>query len=73
MTGFSGVMSVADAGADTGADGEEGTLHSGGRDMEEHSLTLGAHLLMWGFPLALVVFVIAESVHDRLSSKDHTP
>jgi hypothetical protein len=40
--------------------------------MEEHSLTLGAHLLLWGFPLALVVFVIAESVHDRLSSKDHS-
>ena len=43
-----------------------------GRDMEEHSLTLGAHLLLWGFPLALVVLVVAESVHDRLSRKDQT-
>ena len=33
--------------------------------MEEHSLTLGAHLLLWVFPLVLVVLVIAEDLHDR--------
>ncbi len=32
--------------------------------MEEHSLTLGAHLLLWGFPLVLVIFVVAESLLD---------
>ena len=32
--------------------------------MEEYSMTLGAHLLLWAFPLALVVFVVAESLLD---------
>jgi hypothetical protein len=32
--------------------------------MEEYSLTLGAHLLLWVFPLALVVLVIAENYFD---------
>jgi len=32
--------------------------------MEEHSLTLGAHLLLWGFPLALIIFVVAENLLD---------
>ena len=36
--------------------------------MEEHSLTLGAHLLLWVFPLVLVVLVIAEDLHDRFTS-----
>jgi hypothetical protein len=30
--------------------------------MEEYSLTLGAHLLLWGFPLTLVILVVAESL-----------
>jgi hypothetical protein len=34
--------------------------------MEEFSLTFGAHLLLWAFPLVLVVLVIAEDLHDRL-------
>jgi hypothetical protein len=34
--------------------------------MEEYSLTLGAHLLLWVFPLVLVALVIAEDLHDRL-------
>lgn len=34
--------------------------------MEEFSLTLGAHLLLWAFPLVLVVVVIVEDLHDRL-------
>ena len=34
--------------------------------MEEFSLTLGAHLLLWTFPLVLVVVVIVEDLHDRL-------
>jgi len=33
--------------------------------MEEHSLTLGAHLLLWGFPLALVILVVADTFLDR--------
>jgi len=32
--------------------------------MEQYSLTLGAHLLLWVFPLALVVLVIAENCLD---------
>ena len=32
--------------------------------MEEYSLTLGAHLLLWGFPLTLVIIVVAESLLD---------
>jgi hypothetical protein len=41
-------------------------VHSAAKEttMEEHSLTLGAHLLLWVFPLALVVFVVAESLID---------
>jgi len=34
--------------------------------MEEYSLTLGAHLLLWVFPLGLVVVVIVENLLDRL-------
>ena len=37
--------------------------------MEEYSLTLGAHLLLWAFPLVLVVLVIAEDLHDRFTSR----
>jgi cytochrome c-type biogenesis protein CcmH/NrfF len=33
--------------------------------MEEYSLTLGAHLLLWVFPLVLVVLVIVEDLLDR--------
>jgi hypothetical protein len=36
--------------------------------MEEYSLTLGAHLLLWVFPLVLVVGVIVEDLLDRLKS-----
>lgn len=32
--------------------------------MQGHSLTLGAHLLLWVFPAVLVVVVIAEAVLD---------
>jgi cytochrome c-type biogenesis protein CcmH/NrfF len=32
--------------------------------MEQYSLTLGAHLLLWVFPLVLVVLVIAEDYLD---------
>jgi hypothetical protein len=34
--------------------------------MQDFSLTFGAHLLLWVFPLVLVVLVIAEDLHDRL-------
>jgi hypothetical protein len=32
--------------------------------MDEPSLTLGAHLLLWGFPLALSIIVIVENLLD---------
>jgi hypothetical protein len=38
--------------------------------MEGPSLTIGAHLLLWVFPLALTVLVVAESVHDALTRRD---
>jgi hypothetical protein len=43
------------------------TVHFGHKEttMEEYSLTLGAHLLLWVFPLALVVLVVAENYLDR--------
>ena len=42
-------------------------LHSPVKEkpMQEHSLTLGAHLLLWGFPLALTIFVVAETLLDK--------
>jgi hypothetical protein len=33
--------------------------------MDEYALTLGAHLLLWGFPLVLVLLVVAETLLDR--------
>ena len=33
--------------------------------MEDSSLTFGAHLLLWVFPLALVVLVVVEDLLDR--------
>jgi cytochrome c-type biogenesis protein CcmH/NrfF len=33
--------------------------------MEEYSLTVGANLLLWVFPLTLVVLVIVEDILDR--------
>ena len=38
--------------------------------MEDHSLTLGAHFLLWVFPLILVVAVIAESLLDARTRDD---
>jgi cytochrome c-type biogenesis protein CcmH/NrfF len=37
--------------------------------MEKYSLTIGAHLLLWVFPLTLLVLVIAEDLLDRLKSE----
>jgi len=33
--------------------------------MEEYSLTVGAHLLLWAFPLTLVILVVVEDILDR--------
>jgi cytochrome c-type biogenesis protein CcmH/NrfF len=33
--------------------------------MEDSSLTFGAHLLLWVFPLALVVLVVGRDLLDR--------
>ena len=30
----------------------------------EYTLSLGANLLLWGFPLALVILVVAETLLD---------
>lgn len=38
--------------------------------MEDYSLTLGAHLLLWVFPLLLVVAVIVESLLDARARDD---
>ena len=48
--------------------GGRGAVHSAHKEaaMEDYSLTLGAHLLLWAFPLVLVVLVIVEDLHDRL-------
>ncbi len=32
--------------------------------MEEHTLTLGAHLLLWVFPVTLVALVLLENHLD---------
>jgi hypothetical protein len=32
--------------------------------MEDSSLTLGAHLLLWVFPVGLVIFVFVENALD---------
>jgi hypothetical protein len=46
--------------------GGRGALHSAHKEaaMEEYSLTLGAHLLLWVFPLALAIVVIVENLLD---------
>ena len=36
--------------------------------MDEYSLTFGAHLLLWVFPVVLAVSVIAEDLFDRLKT-----
>ena len=33
--------------------------------MEEHSLSVGAHLLLWVFPLVVIVGVVVEDLLDR--------
>ncbi len=42
-------------------------VHSGNKEstMEQYTLTLGAHLLLWVFPLALVAIVLVEDFLDR--------
>jgi hypothetical protein len=45
---------------------ETGTLHFVAEDpvTDEYTLTLGVNFLLWGFPLALVVLVVAETLLD---------
>jgi len=33
--------------------------------MTENHLTLGAHLLLWGFPLAITVLVLVTAIRGR--------
>ncbi len=42
------------------------TLHFVAEDSvtDEYTLTLGAKFLLWGFPLALVILVVAETLLD---------
>jgi cytochrome c-type biogenesis protein CcmH/NrfF len=37
--------------------------------MSEYSLTLSAHLLLWVFPVVLVVLVIVENLLDARSQE----
>ena len=43
-----------------------GTLHFVAEDSvtDEYTLTLSANFLLWGFPLALVIVVVAETLLD---------
>ena len=52
--------------------GWAGTVHSGNKEaaMGEHSLTIGAHVLLWVFPLVLVVGVLVENFLDSPNSGD---
>ncbi len=40
--------------------------------MEEHSLSLGANLLLWGFPLGLAIFVVVSTIREGLRSEVET-
>jgi len=40
--------------------------------MPEPRLTLAAQLLLWVFPLILVVLVIADLVRETLAARDRT-
>jgi hypothetical protein len=61
--GCSGTDAGTDAGADAGAG--RGTVHFHAEElMDEHSLTLGANLLLWVFPLVLTILVVAERLLD---------
>lgn len=37
--------------------------------MEEHHLSFGAHLLLWGFPLALILAVVFNAARERHRSE----
>lgn len=39
--------------------GSTGTL-----GIMEHHLSLGAHMLLWGFPVALAMLVAVAAIHD---------
>ncbi len=39
-------------------------LHFSASDMEQFNLSLGAHLLLWVFPVALVIGVFVENFLD---------
>ena len=56
----------SDAGTETETETETGTLHFAAEDSvtDEYTLSLGANLLLWGFPLALVILVVAETLLD---------
>jgi len=59
------VAAVADRGRRAGTRWAR-TVHSLTEDLvtDEYTLTLGAHLLLWGFPLVLVLVVVAETLLD---------
>ena len=59
-----GTGTGSDAGTET--ETETGTLHFAAEDSvtDEYTLSLGANLLLWGFPLALVILVVAETLLD---------
>ncbi len=38
--------------------------------MGEFSLSVGAHLLLWGFPLGLILLVVINTVRDARRNRD---
>ena len=53
-------------GTETETETETGRVHFAAEDSvtDEYTLTLGAKFLLWGFPLALVILVVAETLLD---------
>ena len=37
--------------------------------MDEYHLTIGANMLLWGFPLALAIFVAVSATRERRRSE----
>jgi hypothetical protein len=54
------------SGTETETETETRTLHFAAEDpvTDEYTLSLGANLLLWGFPLALIILVVAETLLD---------
>jgi len=63
------VSSLKPPGFPNSAEGVRGTLSAEAPDMEHYNLSLGAHLLLWVFPLVLVILVFVENFLDGPAAK----